>query len=249
MALGLAYTANNDLPNARETFEALITEEPKDLPPHLALIRLVSQQGDMEEALTLTNQALAALPDNPDLLWSKAGLVERKGDIDAAIAIYEKLYAQDSSSVVIANNLASLLATWKSADPQAVTRASAVARRLKDTKVPALMDTYGWIQHLNGDSQAALPYLEGAAEGLAEDPVVQLHLGIVQAAVGKTEAAKTQLQKGFEMLPEGMDGPSIKTAREALAGLEAPAAPASTASPEDGATQDEATAPADQVNN
>ena len=249
MALGLAYTANNDLPNARETFEALITEEPEDLPPHLALIRLVSQQGDMEEALTLTNQALAALPDNPDLLWSKAGLVERKGDIDAAIAIYEKLYAQDSSSVVIANNLASLLATWKSADPQAVTRASAVARRLKDTKVPALMDTYGWIQHLNGDSQAALPYLEGAAEGLAEDPVVQLHLGIVQAAVGKTEAAKSQLQKGFEMLPEGMDGPSIKTAREALAGLEAPAAPASTASPEDGATQDEATAPADQVNN
>ncbi len=236
MALAIAQTANSDLPGARDTFQGLIDEQPEDLPPHLALIRLVSQEGDLDGALTLTDRALAALPDHPDLLWSKAGLVERKGDIDGAIAIYERLYAQNSSSVVIANNLASLLATWKSADPQAVTRASAVARRLKDTEVPAFMDTYGWIQHLNGDSQAALPYLEGAAEGLAEDPIVQLHLGVVQAAVGKTEAATAQLQKGLDMLPEGQDGPSVTAARETLARLNAPAAPQEAG--QDGATQD-----------
>ena len=174
------------------------------------------------------------------------------GDIDGAIAIYERLYAQNSSSVVIANNLASLLATWKSADPQAVTRASAVARRLKDTQVPAFMDTYGWIQHLNGDSQAALPYLEGAAAGLAEDPIVQLHLGVVQAAVGKTETAKAQLQKGLDMLPEGQDGPSITAARETLARLNAPAAPEAgqDGATQDGSSGDQAAAPAaEQVNN
>lgn len=222
MALALSHAANDDLPAAREILETLIREQPDDMPPHLALIRLASQQGDTDEALALTDQALAAIPDHPDLLWSKAGLIERKGDIDGAIAIYEQLYARDSSSVIVANNLASLLATWKSDDPAAVARASAVSRRLKDTEVPAFMDTYGWIQHLNGDSQAALPYLEGAAEGLADDPVVQLHLGVVQAALGQTEAAKAQLQKGFDMLPEGREGQSITAAREAMARLENP---------------------------
>lgn len=223
MALAMTQAANNDLPAAREIFTALIAEKPDDLPPHLALIRLATQEGKLDEARTLTEQGLAALPDNPDLLWSKAGLAEREGDIDGAIAIYDQLYARDSTSIIVANNLASLLATWKSDDPAAVARASAVARRLKDTTVPPFMDTYGWIQHLNGDSAAALPYLEGAAAALTQDAVVQLHLGVVQAALGKTDAAKAQLEKGLEMLPEGQEGQSITAAREALARLNAPA--------------------------
>ena len=236
MALALAQAANGDLPGARGTLQALIGEQPGDLPPHLALIRLAAQEGDLDQALALTEQGLAAIPDNPDLLWSKAGLIERKGDIDGAIAIYDRLYARDSSSVIVANNLASLLATWKSDDPAAVARASAVARRLKDTTVPAFMDTYGWIQHLNGESAAALPYLEGAAQALDSDPIVQLHLGIVQAAVGKSEAAKAQLQKGLDMLDPGQEGQSITAAREALARLNAPA-------PAGGAAQGASAAP------
>lgn len=224
MALGLAQAANGDLPAARALFGTLIAEQPEEAAPHLALIRLAVQEGDLPGALALNDAALAAAPDNPDLLWSKAGLVERMGDVDAAIALYEQLYARDSDSIVVANNLASLLATWKSDDPAAVTRATAVARRLNDTTVPAFMDTFGWIQHLNGNSQAALPYLEGAAEGLPDDPVVQLHLGIVQAATGAADAARAQLQKGLGMLPEGQQGQSITAAREALARLDAPAA-------------------------
>lgn len=242
MALAMAQAANGDLPAARGIFGALIQEQPEDLPPHLALIRLATQQGDIDGALALADQGLAAIPDQPDLLWSKAGLIERKGDIDGAIAIYDRLYARDSSSIVVANNLASLLATWKSDDPAAVARASAVARRLKDTDVPALMDTYGWIQHLNGDSQAALPYLEGAAEGLPDDPIVQLHLGVVQAALGQAEAAKAQLEKGLEMLPQGQEGQSITAAREALARLDAPA-------PAQGAADEAAASAPDQATN
>lgn len=237
MALGLAQVANGDLPAGREIFRTLVGEQPADLAAHLALIRLALQEGDPDTALTLTDQALTEIPGNPDLLWNKAGLIERKGDIDGAIAIYDQLYTRDSSSVVVANNLASLLATWKSDDPAAVARASAVARRLKDTDVPAFMDTYGWIQHLNGDSAAALPYLEGAAQGLAEDPIVQLHLGVVQAALGQSDAARAQLEKGLAMLPEGQEGQSITAAREALARLDDPAQAGETTDGTAGQTQ------------
>ncbi|WP_239986179.1 tetratricopeptide repeat protein [Paracoccus sp. SY] len=223
MALAIAQAAGGDLPAAREIFQTLIQEQPQELPPYLSLIRLAVHEGLTDEALSLTEQGLTAIPDDPDLLWSKAGLIERQGNIDGAIAIYDQLYARDSSSLIVANNLASLLSTWKSNDPAAVARASAVARRLKDTTVPAFMDTYGWIQHLNGDSQAALPYLEGAAAALDTDPLVQLHLGVVQAALGQTEAAKAQLEKGLGMLPEDQEGQTITAAREALARLNDPA--------------------------
>ena len=108
-------------------------------------------------------------------------------------------------------------------------RASAVARRLKDTDIPAFMDTYGWIQHLNGNSTEALPYLEGAAEGLPQDPMVQLHLGLVLNANDRPDAAMAQLQKGLEMLSPDAEAQTITRAREVLAALENPAAAPDTA--------------------
>ena len=226
MVLAMTQNAADDNAAARDTLDQMIQDRPRDPRPYMMLIRMASADGDAAGAMALADKALAAIPDNPDLLWIKAGLIEAQGDIDAAIAIYDQLYAKNSDSILIANNLASLLATWKSTDPEAVARASAVARRLRDTKQPAFMDTYGWIQHLNGASQDALPYLEGAARGLPEDPMVQIHLGLVQEAVGKTEDAKAQLQKGLEMLPEGREGASITQARDALTRLENPASQA-----------------------
>lgn len=220
MALAMTDAAGGDLDAARTRLRQLIEADPQNLPAYMALIRLAGFSGDREGVLALINEGLAAMPDNPDLLWSKAGLLEQQGDVDGTIAIYEQLYARNSSSLITANNLASTLATWRSDNPEAVARATAVARRLKDTDVPAFMDTYGWIQHLNGNSAEALPYLEGAAATLVGDPMVQIHLGLAQQAAGKTDAAREQLQKALEMLPEGQEGASIAKAREVLSGLQ-----------------------------
>lgn len=54
--------------------------------------------------------------------------------------------------------------------------------------------------------------------------MVQIHLGLVQEAVGKSADARAQLEKGLGMLREDQEGPSITLAREALARLDAPAA-------------------------
>lgn len=232
MTLALTQIAGGDVEAGRGKMERIRAENPKQLAPHLTLIRLAMQQGDFDQADRLLENALAELPDAPDLLWLQAGMLERGGDIDAAIDIYDQLYQRNSGSVVIANNLASLLSTWYANDPEKVERASTVARRLNRTEVPAFMDTYGWIQHLNGDSEAALPYLEGAAAALPADPMVQLHLGLVQNALGQADLAKVQLQKGLDLLPADRQAHTITEAREALARLEAGPAPESGAAPE-----------------
>lgn len=224
MALAMAEAISDNADTAREILNKLTQDQTTDPRPYLMLIRMAAAEGDREEAQALVDKGLEALPGNADLLWAKASMAEGRADFDTAIAIYEQLYAQNSESIVIANNLASLLSTWKSDDPESVSRASTVARRLRDTDQPAFMDTYGWIEHLNGASKSALPYLEGAAAGLPNDPMVQIHLGLVQEAVGKSADARAQLEKGLGMLREDQEGPSITLAREALARLDAPAA-------------------------
>ncbi|MBK4218140.1 tetratricopeptide repeat protein [Paracoccus caeni] len=247
MVVAMTEAAAGETDAARDRLRGMIADQPRDLQPYLALVRLDSVSGDLATAEATIAQGLEALPDNPDLLWAKAGIAERNGDIDGAIAIFDQLYERNSESIIIANNLASLLSTWKSDDPEALARASTVARRLKDTREPAFMDTYGWIQHLNGASQAGLPYLEGAAARLQNDPMVQIHLGVVQEAVGQNDAARAQLRKGLDMLPADEPGPSIIRARAALERLENPAGASSEAAPEgEDQTATEETAPANQ---
>ena len=53
----------------------------------------------------------AAQPASGTLQLIQAGEMEQAGDIDGAIAVYEAMYAKNSSNVIIANNLASLITT------------------------------------------------------------------------------------------------------------------------------------------
>jgi predicted Zn-dependent protease len=222
MAAATTAAAAGDLDGGQQILRQLIDEDPDAPAPYLTLLRLLDHSGDKAAASELLSQGLAAMPDNPDLLWVRAGELEQSGDIEGAIAIYERLYAQDSNSTIVANNLASLLSTWHAHDPAKVERAAIVARRLNETTVPAFMDTYGWIQHLRGDSAAALPYLEGAAAGLPDDAMVQIHLGLVQQAVGKPEAAMAQLEKALAMLPADRKEEAIESARLQLERLRNP---------------------------
>lgn len=220
--LAMTEAAAGDSDAARAILQDLIASDPTDQASHLLLVRMITLGGDAAAALAAVDQALEALPDSADLLWAKAGLLEQTGDVDGAIEIFETLYAQDSSSVIVANNLASLLATHRASDPDSVARATMAARRLRDTDVAPFMDTYGWLQHLNGNSADALPYLQGAAAGLPDDPTVQMHLGIVQEALGQTNDAKAQLIHALEMAGDLNSYAAIE-ARAALARLQDPA--------------------------
>ena len=80
----------------------------------------------------------------------------------AAITIYEALYARNSNTPLLANNLASLLVNNRD-DAASLARAELIARRLRGTDVPAFQDTYGWIAHRLGNHDEALHYLKPAA--------------------------------------------------------------------------------------
>ena len=155
-----------DAAAAEAGYRAVVTDAPALPQAHLALYGFLAGQGRAAEAAAALDAGLAAAPDSPALLFAKAGQLEQKGDVDGAIAAYEALYTKDTGSPVLANNLASLLASNRD-DAASLDRAFAIARRLRGTDVPYFQDTYGWILHRRGDDAEALTYLAPAAEGAA----------------------------------------------------------------------------------
>ncbi len=216
--LANTLAATGDWESAQTLMRALVVEDPTRVNVWQQLYRIAQIAEDEDTASGLLDEALAAMPDAPVLLWAKAGELERAGNIDATIAIYEDLYAVNSDSVVFANNLASLLVTYKN-DPESIERAWVIARRLRDTDIPAFQDTFGWLAFRRGDPEAALPYLQSAAAGVPQDPIVQYHLAEVYAALDRPQDAIAAYQRVLELAGPEDTRAQIVQAQEAVARL------------------------------
>ncbi|MDK3074842.1 tetratricopeptide repeat protein [Sedimentitalea sp. JM2-8] len=202
---------------AEAIFRDLISEDPNRSNVWIAYYRLKLQSGDIQGARDVLKESLKALPENATLLWAKAGELERDGDVEGAIAIYEDMYTRNSNSLVIANNLASLLATHRT-DAESLQRAYTVSRRLRDSEVPAFQDTFGWILFRRGSHESALDYLTAAALGLPNDVTVQYHLAVNLAALARNKEALAQFNKVADMIdqanpPEFADEVAAEIAR------------------------------------
>jgi tetratricopeptide (TPR) repeat protein len=198
-------------------FRDLIAAFPKAEAPVLRLYNLLISTDQGAKADVVIDAALEAQPASMNLRWIRAGQLEGQGDIDGAIAVYEDMYAADSSAVAIANNLAPLIATHKD-DPESMARAATIAKRLRELDVPAFQDTYGWIAYRQGNLNEARAYLEPAAAGLPDDPLVQYHLGMTYAGLGEIEKATAQLTRAVALADQS-SLPQFEIARAKLRDL------------------------------
>lgn len=212
------FALAGDFDASEAVFRNLIASDPQAEAPVLRLYNLLISTGQTAKAEALLDDALVAQPASLNLRWILAGRREAQGDIDGAIALYEEMYAANSSAVTIANNLASLIASHKE-DPESVARAATIAKRLRELDVPPFQDTYGWIAYRQGDYEEARTYLEPAAAGLPDDPLVQYHLGMTYAALEDTAKAAAQLTRALELAGDN-PLPQFDLARAKLSELE-----------------------------
>jgi len=214
-------TLRGEVATAEAQYRALIAANPRAEGPVRMLYGLLVADDRKDEAVDLIDAALRADPGSALFRWVAAGHLEVAGDIDGAIALYESLYAEDSGNIVIANNLASLVAAWRD-DAESLDRAFAVARRLRGSTVPAFADTYGWIEFRRGNLDEALRHLEPAAAGLPDDTLVQYHLARVYDAAGRIDDARRQFTKAIEVEGDDSAHPHLSEARSRLKALGGP---------------------------
>ncbi|WP_220750760.1 tetratricopeptide repeat protein [Jannaschia sp. AI_61] len=208
------HALSGEMDAAEVIYRDLIERFPNsEVPPRL-LAGLLSSTDRPDGARAVIEAALTRLPDAPTLLGIKANQQEQDGDLEGSIATYEMLYARDSSNIIIANNLASLLSTVRS-DTESLERAATIARRLRGSEVPHFQDTYGWIEYRRGNHGEAVRYLEPAAAALPTVPSVQLHLGLAYASNGQGDQAVETLTRALEMA--GANPPArFEQAREVI---------------------------------
>ena len=218
--LAMSYVAVGRMADAEETLGLVTTQDPQRLQAWIDLIRVQDALDREDTARQTLDAARAVHPDAPDLLWVQASYLERAGDIDGAIEIYEELYEMVPNSPVVANNLASLITTYRD-DEASLDRAYSIARRLRGTDVPPFADTYGWIAYRRGEFAVALEHLELAAAGLPQDALVQYHLGMTYLALERGEDALARLSRAVDLAGPDDTRAQIIAAQDEIAALQA----------------------------
>jgi putative PEP-CTERM system TPR-repeat lipoprotein len=136
---------------------------------------------------------------------------QQRGNVDAAIAGYEKSLELAPDNVLALNNLAGLYQQRK--DP----RAMSLAQRAYDAAPnnPAVQDTYGWALVGHGEVARGLDLIRQAAKAMPGNAEIQYHLGTALARQGEVDEARRVLEGVMANQPQGpiKDGAQSELAR------------------------------------
>lgn len=155
--------------------------------------------GHLEQAEELLGETIASNPDNVDLLFARALLVERRGDLVAAETDLRKIIELQPEDSRALNHLGYTLADRDERLDEALgllERAIAIA-----PEDPAIIDSLAWAQYKLGRHEEALHNLERAFE-VFPDPEVAAHLGEVLWAMGRQREANRIWENALRENPE-----------------------------------------------
>jgi cellulose synthase operon protein C len=203
---------------ARQGFEAALQRDPKNAAAYLGMVNVLVAEKKLDAADQVLERALKEMPGDFGMRLARAGLMEQANKLDDAIALYEQLLKERPNADVVANNLASLLADFRT-DEASHKRAHELAQRLRDSNIPQFKDTVGWTNHRVGKFNDAASLLKDAATEIPDLPVVHYHHGMNLLAQNNKDAARQSLQRALDIASKGVPFAQQEEARKALQGL------------------------------
>jgi tetratricopeptide (TPR) repeat protein len=210
----------NDVDGTRAILNEIVDTDPDSPAGYASLATLHIGLDERPAAEDILRRGIATATQTDGLRLTLAGLLEQRGEIDGAIEQYQAVYESQPASPLAANNYAALLGQYRADDPEAIERAQRIAQRLRSSTVPEFQDTYGWLQYLSGNYEAALRSLRPASEARPENAWIRFHTGMTFAALDQVEEARLHLEAALAIDPAF---PKAEEARATLADL--PTAP------------------------
>ena len=155
---------------------------------YLILSRPAEAAGAFAKALALAEATHAPADVIWPILLQQGGALDLAGDWSAAKAAYERAYAIAPEQPTVLNQVG----YSEIEHHEDVTRASAMiakANRLRPDD-PAITDSLGWVLHLQGKTNEAIPLLEKAAAGDPAEAAINEHLGDAYWSTGRVYEAR-----------------------------------------------------------
>ena len=152
-----------------------------------------------QRGMTLLTQALAELPNSDQLRYARSLFAEGIGDLKTVETDLRHILARKPDDVAALNALGYTLANLSSRLDEAQQLVSSALTLEPDD--PAILDSYGWILLLKGNTQEALNYLERAF-AQDSDHEIAAHLGEAYWLLGREDEARKVWQEGLKNTPD-----------------------------------------------
>ena len=209
MAQIMARTARLD--EAREALQlARIANPGRATDLYVAETQIVQKYGKPDDALALYETAIAAYPDNLDLLYNRALFVVELGDFARMERDLLHLLERDPDHADALNALGYTLADRNERLDEAFAYVSRALKLRPDS--PAILDSMGWVLYRQGDLVQAASYLRRAL-ALNQDDEIAAHLGEVLWVSGRHADARAVWREALTHKP---DSDKIRSAIERL---------------------------------
>jgi tetratricopeptide (TPR) repeat protein len=176
-------------------------------------IRMLASMREWDKALRLADEAARNLPDNRDMAFLHASLLDESGDKKAAFAAMEKIVQAEPDYYQALNYLGYTLAD----ENRDLHRALEMLLRAVELAPGRayIIDSLAWAQYRLGRFNAAWENIRKAVElGNSEDPTIWEHYGDIAAGLGNAPEARKGYGKALEFSP-----PNAESIRERLSKL------------------------------
>jgi len=171
-----------------------------------SLVRIYIAKGELlrlarryEESMAVFNTALEIVPGNSDLLYARALVAERLGQIDQLEADLKFILKTEPDNAHALNALGFTLADQTDRYEEAHAYLKRAIEIMPDD--PAIIDSLGWVRYRLGDYDEAIRLLRMALSRF-DDAEIAAHLGEVLWVVGEQEEARGIWQKALKKSPD-----------------------------------------------
>ncbi len=189
-----------DLERAESLLRSQQTEnENEDIRIFLTLKKLYQDNGDLDQALEVLNEALEYYPGNSALLLARSYVASELNKVDLVERDVNFLLEIQPDSPEALNSLGYTLADQTDRLEEAFKLIQqALELRPHDSYI---LDSMGWVHYKLGDYELAVKFLKTALE-LRYDPVIAAHLGEVYWVTGNKREAQKIWDKAVELNPD-----------------------------------------------
>jgi len=211
--LGSTQLASRDFANAQVALKKAVEISKNNREAYLLLIRAQYQSGSTDEALATCAAAERDNPKEAAFYALEGSGHEKKHDLDAAKAAYQKALDLRRDDPTISNNLAYVLLETNSNPDLALQLAQTARRALPENSNVA--DTLGWAFYEKGVYQSAISMFEEAIKLAAkhkepESATFHYHLGLAYARAAQPALAKQNLERVLKIDPNYTDAADVK---------------------------------------
>ncbi|MFZ9609766.1 MAG: tetratricopeptide repeat protein [Methylococcales bacterium] len=165
----------------------------------LVQAELYNQQKKYDEAISTLSNALTDFPNQKELLYTRALILERINKLDLAEIDLKKILAIDPNNFEALNALGYTLLNNSG---RYVEAEKLLQKALDlDPNEAVIIDSFGWLQFKLGHLDQALKYLQQAYERQPENEIAA-HLAEVLWVLGRKDEARTVFERAIKGSPD-----------------------------------------------